>query len=214
MKQTELIIFVIILVINAGFAIAKKYKERKAAKAASGLMRSAGSETTATRKSVVVRQAPPTRPAPPMRTAATAPRTPPVTARTGGATAIDARGVVRREIRDSELQAAAARRRQAEARLFEQQVAAEKARITAQQRKAPPAVQRSDSEPAATRPKATVSPKIISSRITANSIGSPRDSAPARAQALLRDRAGLRRALILREILGPPRSMVPFGGTP
>ena len=214
MKQTELIIFVIILVINAGFAVAKKYKERKAAKAAAGLMRSGGSEATATRKSAVTRQAPPTRTAPPMRTAATATRTPPVTARAGGATAIDARGAVRREIRDSELQVAAARRRQAEARLFEQQVAAEKARILAQQRKAPPVVQRPDSEPAATRPRATASSEITSSRITANSIGSPRASAPARAQALLRDRAGLRRALLLREILGPPRSMVPFGGTP
>jgi len=215
MKQTELIIFVIVLVINAGIAIAKKYKERQAAKAAAALARATSPSTSvpATRKASLVRNTPGNAP-PKMRATATAARATPAPERSGGAAAIDARGTVRRKIRDSELQAAAARRRQAEARLFEQQVAAEKARITAQQRPTPPVVQRLALEVALARPKATASPAVISSRITANSIGSPRTATPVRAQLLLGDRAGIRRALILREVLGPPRCMAPFGGKP
>ena len=123
---------------------------------------------------------------------------------------------MRREIRDTELQAAAARRRQAEARLFEQQVAAEKARIAAQQRQTPPVIQPAAMQvlqAALARSKSPVSASIAASRITGNSIGSPRVVEPVRAKLLIGDRAGLRRALILREVLGPPRCMAPYGGT-
>ena len=123
---------------------------------------------------------------------------------------------MRREIRDSELQAAAARRRQAEARLFEQQVAAEKARIAAQQRPTPPVIQpvaMQILQAARARSKSAVPTAIAASRITGNSIGAPRVVEPVRAKLLIGDRVGLRRALILREVLGPPRCMVPYGGT-
>ena len=209
MKQTELIIFVVIMVLNAGLAIVKKYKERQAAKAAAAL------ERAITNNAPPARATPAARTTPAMRTT-TAARASTASTRAGGATSIDSRGSMRREIRDTELQAAAARRRQAEARLFEQQVAAEKARIAAQQRQAPPVIQPAAVQvlqAALARSKSPVSASIAASRITGNSIGSPRVVEPVRAKHLIGDRAGLRRALILREVLGPPRCMAPYGGT-
>ena len=209
MKQTELIIFVVIMVLNAGFAIVKKYKERQAAKAAAAL------ERAITNNAPAARATPAARTTPAMR-ATTAARASTASTRAGGATSIDSRGSMRREIRDTELQAAAARRRQAEARLFEQQVAAEKARIAAQQRQTPPVIQPAAMQvlqAALARSKSPVSASIAASRITGNSIGSPRVAEPVRAKLLIGDRAGLRRALILREVLGPPRCMAPYGGT-
>ena len=209
MKQTELIIFVVIMVLNAGFAIVKKYKERQAAKAAAAL------ERAITSNAPPARATPAARTTPAMR-ATTAARASTASTRTGGAASIDSRGSMRREIRDTELQAAAARRRQAEARLFEQQVAAEKARIAAQQRQTPPVIQPAAVQvlqTALARSKSAVPSAIAASRITGNSIGSPRVVEPVRAKLLIGDRAGLRRALILREVLGPPRCMAPYGGT-
>ena len=209
MKQTELIIFVVIMVLNAGFAIVKKYKERQAAKAAAAL------ERAITSNAPPARATPAARTTPAMR-ATTTTRASTASTRAGGATSIDSRGSMRREIRDTELQAAAARRRQAEARLFEQQVAAEKARIAAQQRQTPPVIQPAAMQvlqAALARSKSPVSASIAASRITGNSIGSPRVVEPVRAKLLIGDRAGLRRALILREVLGPPRCMAPYGGT-
>ena len=209
MKQTELIIFVVIMVLNAGFAIVKKYKERQAAKAAAAL------ERAITSNAPPARATPAARTTPAMR-ATTAARASTASTRTGGAASIDSRGSMRREIRDTELQAAAARRRQAEARLFEQQVAAEKARIAAQQRQTPPVIQPAAMQvlqAALARSKSAVPSAIAASRITGNSIGSPRVVEPVRAKLLIGDRAGLRRALILREVLGPPRCMAPYGGT-
>ena len=209
MKQTELIIFVVIMVLNAGFAIVKKYKERQAAKAAAAL------ERAITSNAPPARATPAARTTPAMR-ATTAARASTASTRAGGATSIDSRGSMRREIRDTELQAAAARRRQAEARLFEQQVAAEKARIAAQQRQTPPVIQPAPMQvlqAALARSKSAVPSAIAASRITGNSIGSPRVVEPVRAKLLIGDRAGLRRALILREVLGPPRCMAPYGGT-
>ena len=209
MKQTELIIFEVIMVLNAGFAIVKKYKERQAAKAAAAL------ERAITSNAPPARATPAARTTPAMR-ATTAARASTASTRTGGAASIDSRGSMRREIRDTELQAAAARRRQAEARLFEQQVAAEKARIAAQQRQTPPVIQPAAMQvlqAALARSKSPVSASIAASRITGNSIGSPRVVEPVRAKLLIGDRAGLRRALILREVLGPPRCMAPYGGT-
>ena len=209
MKQTELIIFVVIMVLNAVFAIWKKYKERQAAKAAAAL------ERAITNNAPAARATPAARTTPAMR-ATTAARASTASTRTGGAASIDSRGSMRREIRDTELQAAAARRRQAEARLFEQQVAAEKARIAAQQRQTPPVIQPAAMQvlqAALARSKSPVSASIAASRITGNSIGSPRVAEPVRAKLLIGDRAGLRRALILREVLGPPRCMAPYGGT-
>lgn len=209
MKQTELIIFVVIMVLNAGFAIVKKYKERQAAKAAAAL------ERAITSNAPPARATPAARTTPAMR-ATTAARASTASTRTGGAASIDSRGSMRREIRDTELQAAAARRRQAEARLFEQQVAAEKARIAAQQRQTPPVIQPAAMQvlqAALARSKSAVPSAIAASRITGNSIGSPRVVEPVRAKHLIGDRAGLRRALILREVLGPPRCMAPYGGT-
>jgi hypothetical protein len=209
MKQTELIIFVVIMVLNAVFAIWKKYKERQAAKAAAAL------ERAITNNAPAARATPAARTTPAMR-ATTAARASTASTRTGGAASIDARGSVRRAIRDSELQAVAERRRQVEARLFEQQVAAEKARIAAQQRQTPPVIQPAAMQvlqAALARSKSPVSASIAASRITGNSIGSPRVAEPVRAKLLIGDRAGLRRALILREVLGPPRCMAPYGGT-
>ena len=209
MKQTELIIFVVIMVLNAGFAIVKKYKERQAAKAAAAL------ERAITSNAPPARATPAARTTPAMR-ATTAARASTASTRTGGAASIDSRGSMRREIRDTELQAAAARRRQAEARLFEQQVAAEKARIAAQQRQTPPVIQPAAMQvlqAALARSKSAVPSAIAASRITGNSIGSPRVVEPVRAKLLIGDRAGLRRAVILREVLGPPRCMAPYGGT-
>jgi hypothetical protein len=209
MKQTELIIFVVIMVLNAVFAIWKKYKERQAAKAAAAL------ERAITNNAPAARATPAARTTPAMR-ATTAARASTASTRTGGAASIDSRGSMRREIRDTELQAAAARRRQAEARLFEQQVAAEKARIAAQQRQTPPVIQPAAMQvlqAALARSKSAVPSAIAASRITGNSIGSPRVVEPVRAKLLIGDRAGLRRALILREVLGPPRCMAPYGGT-
>ena len=209
MKQTELIIFVVIMVLNAGFAIVKKYKERQAAKAAAAL------ERAITSNAPPARATPAARTTPAMR-ATTAARASTASTRTGGAASIDSRGSMRREIRDTELQAAAARRRQAEARLFEQQVAAEKARIAAQQRQTPPVIQPAAMQvlqAALARSKSAVPSAIAASRITGNRIGSPRVVEPVRAKLLIGDRAGLRRALILREVLGPPRCMAPYGGT-
>ncbi len=209
MKQTELIIFVVIMVLNAVFAIWKKYKERQAAKAAAAL------ERAITSNAPPARATPAARTTPAMR-ATTAARASTASTRTGGAASIDSRGSMRREIRDTELQAAAARRRQAEARLFEQQVAAEKARIAAQQRQTPPVIQPAAVQvlqAALARSKSAVPSAIAASRITGNSIGSPRVVEPVRAKLLIGDRAGLRRALILREVLGPPRCMAPYGGT-
>lgn len=209
MKQTELIIFVVIMVLNAVLAIWKKYKERQAAKAAAAL------ERAITSNAPPARATPAARTTPAMR-ATTAARASTASTRAGGATSIDSRGSMRREIRDTELQAAAARRRQAEARLFEQQVAAEKARIAAQQRQTPPVIQPAPMQvlqAALARSKSSVSASIAASRITGNSIGSPRVVEPVRAKLLIGDRAGLRRALILREVLGPPRCMAPYGGT-
>jgi hypothetical protein len=209
MKQTELIIFVVIMVLNAGFAVVKKYKERQAAKAAAAL------ERAITNNAPAARATPAARTTPAMRTTTTT-RASTASTRTGGAASIDARGSVRRAIRDSELQAVAERRRQVEARLFEQQVAAEKARIAAQQRQTPPVIQPAAVQvlqAALARSKSAVPSAIAASRITGNSIGSPRVAEPVRAKLLIGDRAGLRRALILREVLGPPRCMAPYGGT-
>ena len=209
MKQTELIIFVVIMVLNAVLAIWKKYKERQAAKAAAAL------ERAITSNAPPARATPAARTTPAMR-ATTAARASTASTRAGGATSIDSRGSMRREIRDTELQAAAARRRQAEARLFEQQVAAEKARIASQQRQTPPVIQPAAMQvlqAALARSKSAVPSAIAASRITGNSIGSPRVVEPVRAKLLIGDRAGLRRALILREVLGPPRCMAPYGGT-
>jgi len=209
MKQTELIIFVVIMVLNAGFAVVKKYKERQAAKAAAAL------ERAITNNAPAARATPAARTTPAMRTTTTT-RASTASTRTGGAASIDARGSVRRAIRDSELQAVAERRRQVEARLFEQQVAAEKARIAAQQRQTPPVIQPAAVQvlqAALARSKSAVPSAIAASRITGNSIGAPRVVEPVRAKLLIGDRAGLRRALILREVLGPPRCMAPYGGT-
>ena len=209
MKQTELIIFVVIMVLNAVFAIWKKYKERQAAKAAAAL------ERAITNNAPAARATPAARTTPAMRTTTTT-RASTASTRTGGAASIDARGSVRRAIRDSELQAVAERRRQVEARLFEQQVAAEKARIAAQQRQTPPVIQPAAVQvlqAALARSKSAVPSAIAASRITGNSIGSTRVVEPVRAKLLIGDRAGLRRALILREVLGPPRCMAPYGGT-
>ena len=248
MKQTELIIFAVIMVINAVFAIWKKYKERQARNAAAALERAITNNAPSARATSAARTTPAMRATPALRnspgntppvmrptttnTGATTASTRVTTAstrattsstraaststRAGGATSIDARGSVRREIRDTELQAAAARRRQAEARLFEQQVAAEKARIAAQQRPTPPVIQPAAMQvlqAALARSKSAVHHSIAASRITGNSIGSPRVAEPVRAKLLIGDRVGLRRALILREVLGPPRCMAPYGGT-
>ena len=233
MKQTELIIFVVIMVINAVFAIWKKYKERQARNAAAALERAITNNAPSARVTPAARATPAMRATPALRNspgntppvmrptttntgATTATRATPASARAGGATSIDSRGSMRREIRDTELQAAAARRRQAEARLFEQQVAAEKARIAAQQRPTPPVIQPAAMQvlqAALARSKSAVHPSIAASRITGNSIGSPRVAEPVRAKLLIGDRVGLRRALILREVLGPPRCMAPYGGT-
>ena len=209
MKQTELIIFVVIMVLNAVLAIWKKSKERQAAKAAAAL------ERAITSNAPPARATPAARTTPAMR-ATTAARASTASTRTGGAASIDSRGSMRREIRDTELQAAAARRRQAEARLFEQQVAAEKARIAAQQRQTPPVIQPAAMQvlqAALARSKSAVPSAIAASRITGNSIGSTRVVEPVRAKLLIGDRAGRRRAVILREVLGPPRCMAPYGGT-
>ena len=246
MKQTELIIFAVIMVINAVFAIWKKYKERQVRNAAAALERAITNNAPSARATPASRATPAMRATPALRnspgntppvmrptttnTGATTASTRVTTAstrattsstratststRAGGAASIDARGSVRREIRDSELQAAAARRRQAEARLFEQQVAAEKARIAAQQRPTPPVIQPAAMQilqAALTRSKSAVHPSIAASRITGNSIGAPRVVEPVRAKLLIGDRVGLRRALILREVLGPPRCMAPYG---
>jgi hypothetical protein len=241
MKQTELIIFVVIMVINAVFAIVKKYKERQARNAAAALERAitnnapAARATTAARATPAMRSTPALRNSPgntppvmrptptntgattaPTRATTAATRTTTSATRAGGAASIDARGSVRREIRDTELQAAAARRRQAEARLFEQQVAAEKARIAAQQRPTPPVIQpvaMQILQAALVRSKSAVPTAIAASRITGNSIGAPRVVEPVRGKLLIGDRVGLRRALILREVLGPPRCMAPYAGT-
>ena len=209
MKQTELIIFAVIMVINAVFAIWKKYKERQARNAAAALERAIINNAPSARATSAARTTPAMR-------ATTAARASTASTRAGGATSIDSRGSMRREIRDTELQAAAARRRQAEARLFEQQVAAEKARIAAQQRPTPPVIQPAAMQvlqAALARSKSAVHHSIAASRITGNSIGSPRVAEPVRAKLLIGDRVGLRRALILREVLGPPRCMAPYGGT-
>lgn len=209
MKQTELIIFVVIMVLNAGFAIVKKYKERQAAKAAAALERAISSDAPPARATPAARMTPAMRATPATRTTTTAQRT-------GGAASIDSRVSMRREVRDTEFQAAAARRRQAEARLVEQQVAAEKARIAAQQRPTPPVIQPAvmqGLQAALARSKSAVPSAIAASRITGNSIASPRVAEPVRAKLLIGDRAGLRRALILREVLGPPRCMTPYDGT-
>lgn len=220
MKQTELIIFAVIMVINAVFAIWKKYKERQARNAAAALERAITNNAPSARATSAARTTPAMRATPALRNSAgnTPPvmRSTPASTRAGGATSIDARGSMRREIRDTELQAAAARRRQAEARLFEQQVAAEKARIAAQQRPTPPVIQPAAMQvlqAALARSKSAVHHSIAASRITGNSIGSPRVAEPVRAKLLIGDRVGLRRALILREVLGPPRCMAPYGGT-
>ena len=251
MKQTELIIFAVIMVINAVFAIWKKYKERQARNAAAALERAITNNAPSARATSAARATPAMRATPALRNspgntpgntppvmrpaptntgattastrattastrAKTSTRATPAATRSGGATSIDSRGSVRREIRDSELQAAAARRRQAEARLFEQQVAAEKARIAAQQRPTPPVIQPAAMQvlqAALARSKSAVHPSIAASRITGNSIGSPRVVEQVRAKLLIGDRVGLRRALILREVLGPPRCMAPYGGT-
>jgi hypothetical protein len=234
MKQTELIIFVVIMLLNGLFAIWKKHKERQAVKAAAALERAITNNAPAARATSAARATPAMRATPALRyspgntppvmrptptnTGATTASTRATTAatRAGGATSIDARGSVRREIRDTELQAAAARRRQAEARLFEQQVAAEKARIAAQQRPTPPVIQpvaMQILQAALVRSKSAVPTAIAASRITGNSIGAPRVVEPVRAKLLIGDRVGLRRALILREVLGPPRCMAPYGGT-
>lgn len=220
MKQTELIIFVVIMVINAVFAIVKKYKERQAAKAAAALERAITNNAPAARATPAARTTPAMRATPALRNSPgnTPPvmRSTPASTRAGGAASIDSRGSMRREIRDTELQAAAARRRQAEARLFEQQVAAEKARIAAQQRPTPPVIQPAAMQvlqAALARSKSAVPTAIAASRITGNRIGSPRVVEPVRAKLLIGDRVGLRRALILREVLGPPRCMAPYGGT-
>ena len=251
MKQTELIIFAVIMVINAVFAIWKKYKERQARNAAAALERAITNNAPSARATSAARATPAMRATPALRNspgntpgntppvmrpaptntgattastrattastrAKTSTRATPASTRSGGAPSIDARGSVRREIRDTELQAAAARRRQAEARLFEQQVAAEKARIAAQQRPTPPVIQPAAMQvlqAALARSKSAVHPSIAASRITGNSIGSPRVVEQVRAKLLIGDRVGLRRALILREVLGPPRCMAPYGGT-
>ena len=219
MKQTELIIFVVIMVINAVFAIVKKYKERQARNAAAALERAITNNAPAARATSAARTTPAMRATPALRNSPgnTPPvmRSTPASTRAGGAASIDSRGSVRREIRDTELQAAAARRRQAEARLFEQQVAAEKARIAAQQRPTPPVIQPAAMQvlqAALARSKSAVPTAIAASRITGNRIGSPRVVEPVRAKLLIGDRVGLRRALILREVLGPPRCMAPYGG--
>ena len=219
MKQTELIIFVVIMVINAVFAIVKKYKERQARNAAAALERAITNNAPAARATSAARTTPAMRATPALRNSPgnTPPvmRSTPASTRAGGAASIDSRGSVRREIRDTELQAAAARRRQAEARLFEQQVAAEKARIAAQQRPTPPVIQPAAMQvlqAALARSQSAVPTAIAASRITGNRIGSPRVVEPVRAKLLIGDRVGLRRALILREVLGPPRCMAPYGG--
>ena len=241
MKQTELIIFVVIMLLNGLFAIWKKHKERQAVKAAAALERAITNNAPSARATTAARSTPAMRATPALRNSPG--NTPPVmrttttntgsttastraptsstratstSTRAGGATSIDARGSVRREIRDTELQAAAARRRQAEARLFEQQVAAEKARMAAQQRPTPPVIQpvaMQILQAALVRSKSAVPTAIAASRITDNSIGAPRVVEPVRAKLLIGDRVGLRRALILREVLGPPRCMAPYGGT-
>ena len=240
MKQTELIIFVVIMVINAVFAIVKKYKERQARIAAAALERAITNNAPTARATSAVRTTPAMRATPALRNspgntppamrptptntgattastrATTATRVTPASTRAGGAASIDSRGSVRRAIRDSELQAVAERRRQVEARLFEQQVAAEKARMAAQQRPTPPVIQPAAMQvlqAALARSKSAVPTAIAASRITGNSIGSPRVAEPVRAKLLIGDRVGLRRALILREVLGPPRCMAPYGGT-
>ena len=219
MKQTEIIIFVVIMVINAVFAMVKKYKERQARNAAAALERAITNNAPAARATSAARTTPAMRATPALRNSPgnTPPvmRSTPASTRAGGAASIDSRGSMRREIRDTELQAAAARRRQAEARLFEQQVAAEKARIAAQQRPTPPVIQPAAMQvlqAALARSKSAVPTAIAASRITGNRIGSPRVVEPVRAKLLLGDRVGLRRALILREVLGPPRCMAPYGG--
>ena len=219
MKQTEIIIFVVIMVINAVFAIVKKHKERQARNAAAALERAITNNAPAARASSAARTTPAMRATPALRNSPgnTPPvmRSTPASTRAGGAASIDSRGSMRREIRDTELQAAAARRRQAEARLFEQQVAAEKARIAAQQRPTPPVIQPAAMQvlqAALARSKSAVPTAIAASRITGNRIGSPRVVEPVRAKLLIGDRVGLRRALILREVLGPPRCMAPYGG--
>ena len=219
MKQTEIIIFVVIMVINAVFAMVKKYKERQARNAAAALERAITNNAPAARATSAARTTPAMRATPALRNSPgnTPPvmRSTPASTRAGGAASIDSRGSVRREIRDTELQAAAARRRQAEARLFEQQVAAEKARIAAQQRPTPPVIQPAAMQvlqAALARSKSAVPTAIAASRITGNRIGSPRVVEPVRAKLLIGDRVGLRRALILREVLGPPRCMAPYGG--
>ncbi len=219
MKQTEIIIFVVIMVINAVFAMVKKYKERQARNAAAALERAITNNAPAARATSAARTTPAMRATPALRNSPgnTPPvmRSTPASTRAGGAASIDSRGSMRREIRDTELQAAAARRRQAEARLFEQQVAAEKARIAAQQRPTPPVIQPAAMQvlqAALARSKSAVPTAIAASRITGNSIGSPRVVEPVRAKLLIGDRVGLRRALILREVLGPPRCMAPYGG--
>ena len=136
MKQTELIIFAVIMVINAVFAIWKKYKERQARNAAAALERAITNNAPSARATSAARTTPAMRATPALRNSPG--NTPPVmrptttntgattastrattsstratstSTRTGGATSIDSRGSMRREIRDTELQAAAARRR-------------------------------------------------------------------------------------------------------
>lgn len=172
MRNTELIIFIVMVVINGGIAVWRKYKQREAARAA---------KTS-------------------------------VPGRTGGPEAIDGRQATRRAARSAGTQTAA----KAPARPT-QAVRGGQSTRTAQP--ARPGQPTRPSAPPVAAPSAFVRQSGAEQSATRRAVAPAAARAPARVAAstpsasrgtVRTDRESLRQAILLREILGPPRAILPY----
>lgn len=176
MRNTELIIFILVVMINGGIALWKKYAELKAKRAAEALARPTAMSRTPVAAAPVRARAANARPTEPRlpRPAASvkdAPRSKP------------------------------------------------KAKPKAKPKQSPPVVARRSSpqegarEPAPTDRRAAAKVTAIAAVVASRRVAPVAAASPTGTWAgALRGRAGLRRAVLLREVLGPPRALAPWQG--
>lgn len=179
MRNTELIIFILVVMINGGIALWKKYAELKAKRAAEALARPTAMSRT------------PVAAAPARARGAAAPSTEPRAPRSAASVKEPPKPKAKPKPKPKP-------------KPTPKQAPKQAPPVVARQ----PAPQGGAREPAPIdrRPAATLAAAVASRGAAPVAAASPTGSWA----GVLRGRAGLRRAILLREVLGPPRALAPW----
>ena len=178
MRNTELIIFILVVMINGGIALWKKYAELKAKRAAEALARPTAMSRT------------PVSAAPARARGAAAPSTEPRAPRSAASVKEPPKPKAKPKPKPTPKQAP---------------------------KQAPPVVARRPAPQGGAREPATIDRRPAATVAAVAAAVASRGAAPVAAASptgswagVLRGRAGLRRAILLREVLGPPRALAPW----